>query len=129
MTLRRRGRPKKTSVSSVGSSNGSYEDAAAAATAATATPKRRGRPRKVKPEPEPEPEPELEMDLDLDLEEVPGDETYEPTPAVRADAALGDILPEDDFDWEPAALAWGLTALGGLGVGSAAVFGGECVSR
>jgi hypothetical protein len=123
MTLRRRGRPKKTSVSSVGSSNGNHEDA----TAATVTPKRRGRPRKVKPEPEPEPD--LDMDMDMDLEEVPGDKTYEPTPAVRADAALGDVLPEDDFDWEPAALAWGLTALAGLGVGSAAVFGGECVSR
>jgi hypothetical protein len=123
MTLRRRGRPKKGSVSSIGSFNGHAED-----TASTAhqTPRRRGRPRKVKQEAEPEPEPEHDG---LEPEEAPDDKTYEPTPAVEAYVALADVLPEDDFDWEPAALAWGLTAVGGLGLGSAAVFGAECVSR
>ncbi|GAB1320440.1 hypothetical protein MFIFM68171_10650 [Madurella fahalii] len=116
MTLRRRGRPKKMSVSSISSSDGPIENA-------QPPPRRRGRPRKVKPEPEPEPEPELEK------EEVIEDETYEPTREVKAEAELGDVVPDDDFDWESAALVWGLTALGGLGVGSAAVFGAECVSR
>jgi hypothetical protein len=122
MTLRRRGRPKKESVSSIGSSNGHAEDTPS--TAAHQTPRRRGRPRKVKPEPEPEPEQD-----GLEPEDAPDDKTYEPTPAVQADVGLADVLPEDDFDWEPAALAWGLTAVGGLGLGSAAVLGAECVSR
>jgi len=34
---------------------------------------------------------------------------------------------EGQPDWESAALAWGMTVLGGLGVGSAGVFGGEGV--
>ncbi|AEO69197.1 uncharacterized protein THITE_2119332 [Thermothielavioides terrestris NRRL 8126] len=124
MTLRRRGRPKKSSVSSTASS-----DAPTVVAEDThPTPRRRGRPRKVKQEPEPEPKPEPEHD-NLEPEEVPDDKTYEPTPAVRAGVGLGDVLPEDDFDWESAALAWGLTVLAGLGVGSAAVFGAECVSR
>jgi hypothetical protein len=132
MTLRRRGRSNKTSVSSFGSFNGTSEDTTTSSTPATAhqTPKRgRGRPRKVKPEPEPEPEQEQD---ELGLEEgVPDDKTYQPTPAVQADVRLhmGDVMADDVFDWEPAALAWGLTALGGLGLGSAAVFGAECLAR
>lgn len=112
-TVRRRGWPVRTAVF-----NETVTDEVV-----QPTPKRRGRPRKVKPEPEPEPEPVPEQ------EEAFEDAEYEPSPAVRADVGLGDILPDDDFDWEPASLAWGLTALGGLGVGSAAVFGAECVSR
>ncbi|KAK4039677.1 hypothetical protein C8A01DRAFT_36300 [Parachaetomium inaequale] len=137
MRLRRRGRPKKTSVSSVGSFNGTGEDTTATTTSATVTaatahqtPRRgRGRPRKAKPEPEPEPEPEQD-ELEPE-EEMPDDKTYRPTPAVQADVRLhmGDVMADDDFDWEPAALAWGLTALGGLGLGSAAVFGAECLAR
>ncbi|KXX79531.1 hypothetical protein MMYC01_203121 [Madurella mycetomatis] len=108
---RRRRRPTKTSVSSISSIDEPGENARPA-------PRRRGRPRKVKPEPEPE-----------EKGEVVEDGTYEPTPDVKAEVGLGDVVPDDDFDWESAALAWGLTALGGLGVGSAAVFGAECVSR
>ncbi|KAK3302216.1 uncharacterized protein B0T15DRAFT_487429 [Chaetomium strumarium] len=114
MRLRHRGRPKKTSVSSISSFEAANEDT-------HQTPKRRGRPRKVKLKPEPEP--------DLELDEAPGDETYEPTPAAKADLVLADVLPDDDFDWESASLAWGLAVLGGLGVGSAAVYGAESVSR
>ncbi|AEO57791.1 hypothetical protein MYCTH_2304416 [Thermothelomyces thermophilus ATCC 42464] len=122
MTLRRRGRQKRPSVSSAGSADGPSEDAAAQQQA----PKRRGRPKKAKSEPEPEPEPGPGQDR-ADLE--PEEETYRPTPAARADVGLGDVVPEDDFDWEAAALTWGLTAVGGLGLGSAAVFGAECLAR
>ncbi|KAL2133390.1 hypothetical protein VTI74DRAFT_2433 [Chaetomium olivicolor] len=119
MTLRRRGRPKKTSISSIASSDMPAEET-------QPTPRRRGRPRKAKPEPEPEPEPEQDG---LEPEDVPNDKTYEPTPKVRAEVEMGDIMPQEDFDWEPASLAWGLTVLGGLGAASAAVYGAECVSR
>ncbi|KAK0630792.1 hypothetical protein B0T17DRAFT_590199 [Bombardia bombarda] len=112
MTLRRRGRPAKSSVASISSSNGPSDEA---------TPIRRGRPRKIKQEPTPDPEP--------DLEEVPGDATYEPSPEEEAELVEGDIVPDDDFDWESASLAWGLTALGGLGTGCSAVYGAECISR
>lgn len=90
----------------VGSSNGTSPDQPAG-------PRRRGRPRKVKPEPR-EPEP---------------DETYEPTPSEVAETEVGDELPDAGLEWESAAVVWGLTALGGLGVGSAGAFGGECVAR
>jgi hypothetical protein len=86
------------------------------------TPRRRGRPRKIKVEPEPGPGLE-------DQKGTTDDETYEPSPKVKAEVGLGDVVPDDDFDWESASLAWALTALGGLGVGSAAVFGAECISR
>lgn len=72
------------------------------------SPRRRGRPRKVKEEPVDE-------------------QAYEPTPSEAADAAEGDAFP--NMGWDSTALAWGMTALGGLGVGSAGVFGGECVAR
>ena len=71
-------------------------------------PRRRGRPRKVKSEP---------------------DETYEPTPSEAVETGVGDVLPDAGLEWESAAVVWGLTALGGLGVGSAGAFGGECVAR
>lgn len=77
------------------------------------TPRRRGRPRKVKHDPE----------------EEPGDETYEPSPEEVKVSAEGDSLPSQEVDWEAAALAWGLTAVGGLGLGSSGVFGGECLAR
>lgn len=76
------------------------------------TTRRRGRPRKVKPDPE----------------EEPGDKTYVPSPEEKA-SAEGDTLPGQDLDLEAAALAWGLMAVGGLGLGSAGVFGGECLAR
>lgn len=76
------------------------------------TPRRRGRPRKVKQDPE----------------EVPGDETYEPTLEEKS-SAQGDPLPSQEADLEAAGLAWGLMSVGGLGLGSAGVFGGECLAR
>jgi hypothetical protein len=85
--------------------------------------RRRGRPKKVKPEPEPEEEEEAKT------EGAAGhDATYVPEPRVAAEAAEGDRFDEED-DWESAAVAWGITALGGLGTGCAGVFGGECVAR
>ncbi len=76
--------------------------------------RRQGKTRKIKSDPE---------------EEL-GDGTYEPSPEEKASIVEGDVLPdEDSLDWESASLAWGLTALGGLGAGSAAVFGAECTSR
>ncbi|KXH31018.1 hypothetical protein CSIM01_07903 [Colletotrichum simmondsii] len=61
-------------------------------------------------------------------EEAPED-AYEPSPAESRTAVEGDELPDEDMNWESAALAWGLTALGGLGSSSAGVFGAECTSR
>ncbi|KAK4252366.1 hypothetical protein C7999DRAFT_36876 [Corynascus novoguineensis] len=134
MTLRRRGgrHSKKTSASSVNSAvDGPVENTTTAAANHDhdQAPKRRGRPRKVKSEHEPESKPKLEPELDRDDDNNDDDDTYRPTPAVRADVRLGDPVPPDDFDWEPAALAWGLTAVGGLGLASAAVFGAECLAR
>ncbi|KAK1983826.1 hypothetical protein LZ30DRAFT_463460 [Colletotrichum cereale] len=57
------------------------------------------------------------------------EDAYEPSPAESRAAVEGDELPDSDLDWESAALAWGLTALGGLGSSSAGVFGAECTSR
>ncbi|KAI9166921.1 hypothetical protein HJFPF1_03036 [Paramyrothecium foliicola] len=63
-------------------------------------------------------------------EDTASDSDYEPTPAEAAAASEGDVLPSaGDDGWESAALAWGLTVLGGLGVGSAAVFGAESIAR
>ncbi|KAF7559777.1 hypothetical protein G7046_g4381 [Stylonectria norvegica] len=79
-----------------------------------AGPRRRGRPRKVKVDP---------------AEDQEDEDEYEPTPAVAAETEEGDVLPEAALEWESAAVVWGLTALGGLGVGCAGAFGGECVAR
>ncbi|TLS31565.1 hypothetical protein PpBr36_03562 [Pyricularia pennisetigena] len=106
---RKRGRPPKNAAAA--SLPASDETAP--------TIRRRGRPRKVKQE-EPEPKPETEQIADP---------TYEPTPEEAAQVVEGDALPEEDLDWEVAALAWGITAIGGLGCGSAGVYGGECISR
>lgn len=58
------------------------------------------------------------------------DQTYEPTPSEVANVAEGDILPEQgETGWESTALVWGLTALGGLGVSTAAALGAECIAR
>jgi hypothetical protein len=59
------------------------------------------------------------------------DSKYEPTPSEAAVTAEGDTLPrgEHAVDYEATALAWGLTTVGGLGVGSAGVLGGECIAR
>lgn len=59
-----------------------------------------------------------------------GDSIYEPSPSEVAAIAEGDVLPEEgDVGLESTALVWGLTALGGLGVGSAGIFGAECIAR
>lgn len=91
-------------------------------------PRRRGRPRKIKQEPTPEAELGTIDEAAADVRDT-ADSTYEPTPAVKKQVVEGDVLPGDEFDWESAALAWGLTALGGLGAGASAVYGAECVSR
>lgn len=71
----------------------------------TATPsKRRGRPAK-----------KAEKDED---------KAYVPPETVQDE---GDEAGSDD--WEVGALAWGLVAAGGLGVGSAGVFGAETTGR
>lgn len=85
------------------------------------TSKRRGRPRRSKVE--------LEASPDLDQRSEMGESAYKPTPVEKEDIDLGDVVPDDDFDWESASLAWGLSILGGLGAGAAAVYGGECISR
>ncbi|EAQ91045.1 hypothetical protein CHGG_02980 [Chaetomium globosum CBS 148.51] len=136
MTLRRPRRSARGSISSTGSSNSPGEDTTTTTAAVHEPPKRRGRPRTAKPEPEPElklkpkqqqhhRQPKQEDALAHD------DKTYVPTPAVQAEAGrgLGDVVTEDDFDWESAALAWGVTVLGGLGLGGAAVWGAECLAR
>ncbi|KAK7697382.1 hypothetical protein SLS64_013573 [Diaporthe eres] len=108
-SVRRSGRQHRarvSSVSSVASRDG--EDNRGAP-----VPRRRGRPRKVKQDPE----------------EEPGDGTYEPSVEEVKASAEGDSLPSQEVDWEAAALTWGLTAVGGLGLGSAGVFGGECLAR
>lgn len=76
------------------------------------TPRRRGKPRRAKKDPA----------------EEPGDETYEPSAEERA-SAQGDTLPAREADLEAAGLAWGLISAGGLGLGCAGVFGGECLAR
>jgi hypothetical protein len=60
-----------------------------------------------------------------------GDGAYEPTAAAAEGGAVveSDVTPRDEADLEAAALAWGLNVLGGLGSGSAGVFGAECISR
>ncbi|KAF6807704.1 hypothetical protein CPLU01_15762 [Colletotrichum plurivorum] len=73
---------------------------------------RRARARKATTEPEEGPE-----------------ATYEPSIAESRAAVEGDELPDGDLDWESAALAWGLTAVGGLGSSSAGIFGADCTSR
>jgi len=96
----------KTAKTTATHTNDTHDGAAAGA-------RRRGRPRKAKPDPE---------GLSGD-----GDEAYHPSEEMAVEA--GDVLPTEELDWEAAALAWGLTAIGGLGCGSAGVFGGECISR
>lgn len=76
------------------------------------TARRRGKPRRARQDPE----------------EEPGDKTYEPTPDERV-SAHGDPLPAQEADLEAAGLAWGLMSVGGLGLGSTGVFGGECLAR
>ncbi|KAF6840178.1 hypothetical protein CMUS01_04020 [Colletotrichum musicola] len=70
---------------------------------------RRARARKATTEPEEGPE-----------------ATYEPSIAESRAAVEGDELPDGDLEWESAALAWGLTAVGGLGSSSAGIFGADC---
>jgi hypothetical protein len=113
-TLRRRGLRTRAGIPDVSSSKEADDESPA--------PKKRGRPRKLKADPEPEHEQEpLEPEL-------PDDETYVPPPNVEAEVVEGDRLQAED-EWETAALAWGITVLGGLGAASAGVFGGECIAR
>lgn len=105
-SARRSGRSRKTS--GVKSTTSKYSEK----NLETPTIRRRGRPRKVKQEPV----------------EEPGDGTYVPSSGDRA-SAEGDTMPVQELDLEAAALAWGLMAVGGLGLGSAGVFGGECLAR
>lgn len=63
------------------------------------------------------------------IKEDPANNAYEPAASEVAATEEGDVLPSDQLDWESAAVVWGLTALGGLGVGSAGAFGGECIAR
>ncbi|KAI5465849.1 hypothetical protein BGZ63DRAFT_374695 [Mariannaea sp. PMI_226] len=60
----------------------------------------------------------------------PDDSSYKPAPAeeIAAEAEEGDVLLTDDLDWESAAVVWGLTALGGLGVGSSGAYGSEIIA-
>lgn len=76
-----------------------------------APPRRRGRPRKIRQDPE----------------EEPGDNTFKPT--QEEGSARGDEVPAQELDLEAAGLAWGLMSVGGLALGSAGVFGGECLAR
>ncbi|KAL0473228.1 hypothetical protein QR685DRAFT_516201 [Neurospora intermedia] len=122
MKLRDRGKHVSSKLAEALSANGNAD------TSPKEAPRRRGRPRKIKQEPTPERELGT-IDEVAGVPDAVSDSTYEPTPAVKAQAVEGDVLPDDEFDWESAALAWGLTALGGLGVGSSAVYGAECVSR
>jgi hypothetical protein len=113
-TLRRRGLRTRAGIPDVSSSKEADDE--------SPLPKKRGRPRKTKADPLPEHEQQL-------LEpELVDDETYVPPPEVEADVVEGDQLEAED-EWESAALAWGITALGGLGAASAGVFGGECIAR
>ncbi|KAH6888701.1 hypothetical protein B0T10DRAFT_59835 [Thelonectria olida] len=57
----------------------------------------------------------------------PDDGAYKPAPS-EVSATEGDVLPSDDWDWESAAVVWGLTALGGLGLGSAGAYGSEIIA-
>jgi hypothetical protein len=59
--------------------------------------------------------------------ETDDDGAYKPAPSEIA-ATEGDVLPSDDRDWESAAGVWGLTALGGLGLGSAGAYGSEIIA-
>lgn len=73
------------------------------------TPKRRGRPSRKA----------LTNGDDAD------DASYQPTESDQMEE--GDENAEDD--WEAGALAWGLITAGGLGMGSAAIYGAEILAR
>jgi hypothetical protein len=61
--------------------------------------------------------------LPVDTDEAV-DPSYTPSKGVIEE---GDGDAEED--WEAAALAWGLVSVGGLGVGSGAVYGAEILAR
>lgn len=108
--LSRRLRGRQSASDTVHKSNPSVQDEGETAS----KPKRRGRPRKVKREEE-------------TMVEEPGDGAYQPPAADVGSSCQGGAMLEEDPDWEAAALSWGLVALAGLGTGSTAVFGAECV--
>jgi hypothetical protein len=72
-------------------------------------PRRRGRPSKK----------------GLVNDDDPDDTAYQPTESDELEE--GDEYIEED--WEAGALAWGLVTAGGLGTGSAGVFGAELMAR
>jgi hypothetical protein len=53
------------------------------------------------------------------------DASYQPVGSDQMEE--GDENAEDD--WEAGALAWGLITAGGLGMGSAAIYGAEVIAR
>jgi hypothetical protein len=53
------------------------------------------------------------------------DASYQPAETDQMEE--GDENSEDD--WEAGALAWGLITAGGLGMGSAAIYGAEVIAR
>ena len=84
------------------------EDSADNASAVSgAKPKRRGRSKKTA------------VDDDAD------DASYEPTESEQMEEGDEDV----EEDWEAGALAWGLITTGGLGTGSAGVYGAEIMAR
>ncbi|OIW33659.1 hypothetical protein CONLIGDRAFT_186964 [Coniochaeta ligniaria NRRL 30616] len=126
-TVRRSGRKRiagggSGSASASASASGSKE-ADDTPTPTPGTARRRGRPRKVV-----KAEPELAAETEVMAAGADPDAAYVPEPGVAAEVAEGDRLEGED-DWEAAAVAWGITALGGLGAGCAGVFGGECIAR
>lgn len=62
---------------------------------------------------------------DEEEEEEEEEDAPSPPKGRGANVWLGEEVHEED--WEAGALAWGLLVLGGLGVGSAAVFGAEII--
>ncbi|KPM40637.1 hypothetical protein AK830_g5905 [Neonectria ditissima] len=105
-----RGAAKALTAVGIGAGVGTGEsEAEAEAEGQGSGPRRRGRSRKIK--------------------EDPANNAYEPAASEVAATEEGDELPSDDLDWESAAVVWGLTTLGGLGVGSAGAFGAEFIAR
>jgi len=61
---------------------------------------------------------------------APGDEdvddtSYQPTESEEIEEGDEDV----EEDWETGALAWGLITVGGLGKGSAGIYGAEIIAR
>ena len=57
--------------------------------------------------------------------EDPNDAAYKPDESDEVEEGDENV----DEDWEAGALAWGLITAGGLGMGSASIYGAEVVAR